>query len=99
MRSLLDSVSVPIGPLCQALVQPLRGLFNERVQGVCETYPAVYEVPALCRGWVAICLVFTSEQLPEGTQMLSQAQDGGAADVCWMGNTSCFQPLYCPVVF
>ena len=46
---------MPMKPLCQALVQPLTGLFNEWVQGICETSPAVYEVPALCWGeWPSV---------------------------------------------
>ena len=34
VRSLLDSVPGPVKPLCQALVQPLIGLFNEWVQSI-----------------------------------------------------------------
>ena len=95
----MDSVPVPIKPFCQALVKLLTGLFNEWVQSIRGSSPGVYEVPILCQVWVAICLAFVSKQLPEGTHLLSQAQDGGAEDVCWAGNSLCFQVLYCRAVF
>lgn len=75
--------------LCRLLSSALTGLFNEWVQGICGA-PAVYEVPALCRTRCPSVLPLQGADYLKGLKCSSQAQDGGTADVCWVGNPSCF---------